>query len=294
MPEKLYNKLKRLYLMATRLRDKPSSKKELMDLLEEHGLPIESATFERDKKTLKDDFGLELVYDPTHQKYAFEAVEASEISQLIKFLQFSQLSQALNANLSSSKRILNYIDFENEYLLKGIENLNELIIATKNHQKIKFKHFSFQTRKTHSITLQPYLIKQTQSRWYVIGQTSYGKLRTFGIDRITDLILTSDSFTPPKKDIKQIFDGCIGVSEYWKEKELIQIAFHISQEPYLEHLPLHTSQKLVEKNEHEITFEYHLVNNFELRQSILKYGELARVVKPKKLVKMIHKFHAFE
>ena len=293
MPDKPYNRLKRLYLMVNQLRRSPASKTELMDLLAEHGLPVEVATFERDKKMLKDDFSLDLVYDSSSKKYRFEEVDTNEIVQLIQFLQYNQLSQALSANLSSSQKILDFIDFENEQLLKGIEHLHELIVATKNRQKIQFKHYSFQSGKTFTISLKPYLIKQFQSRWYVVGQTSYNRLRTFGIDRISDLVVTSKTFSAPKEDVKELFNGCIGVSEHWKEKELIQIAFHISQEPYLTHLPLHGSQTLVEKTENEITYEYFLVNNFELRQSILKYGELARVVKPKKLAEMIKNLKVF-
>lgn len=289
MAEKLYNKLKRLYLVVNKLRSSPASKSELLNLLQEHGLSIEVATFERDKKTLKEDFGIQLVYDAHLQKYKLEEMDDRELAQLIQFLQFNQLSQALNANLSSSVKLLDYIDFENETLLKGIEHLHQLIVATKNQLTISFKHYSFQSQKTHTITLNPYLLKQYQSRWYVVGQTSYGAVRTFGIDRISELEVSTDHFTVEKLEIREKFSNCVGISAYAMPKELVQISFEISQKPYLNHLPLHASQKLIDENENEVIYEYHVINNFEFRQHILKYGAMAKVRSPKSLVKQIQK-----
>jgi len=60
MATQSYNKLKRLFIIISHLRHKNSTIEELLRLLETHDIHIELATFERDKRTLKYDFGIEL------------------------------------------------------------------------------------------------------------------------------------------------------------------------------------------------------------------------------------------
>jgi predicted DNA-binding transcriptional regulator YafY len=286
MADKIYNKLSRLYFILNKLRSSEASKEELMQFLTEANMPVETATFERDKKTLKDDFGIVLHYNKTERNYTLQELDKGQLAQAIQFLQIHQLSAALNQPRFDRNTSLDFIEFENENQLNGIEYLESLFLATKQHQIIKLKHRRFETPNAITYTLKPYLIKQYQSRWYVVGETN-NTVKTFGIDRIEDLELTGDYFKPDSKNHKDRFMNCIGVSYINGKIERVKIAFDISQKEYLDKLPLHHSQSLVEENENNVEYEYFLVNNFELRQHILKYGHLAKVLFPPSLANAI-------
>lgn len=286
MPAKLNNKLKRLYILVNQIKNKPSTREELFKCLASHDIINETATFERDKKTLRDDFGIELMYEPSTKKYKFEEIESEQVAQLLQLLQFHQLSKLLQESFFENKKALAFIDFENEAQLKGIEFLDKLFLATKNQQIIEIKHQRFTATEASYYHVKPYLIKQYQSRWYVVGET-HNEIKIFGIDRIVDLTLLEEKFQRKKHDLKERFKSSIGVSQHTKKREHIQVAFHSSQKEYLAHLPLHSSQKLVSQNENEVVYEYFTLDNFELRQHILKYGSLAKVISPPYLVKEI-------
>lgn len=287
MATNLNNKLKRLYILVSRLKKRAATRQELLNLLDEHGLSIGEATFERDKKTLKDDFGIELMYEASDKNYTIETLDSDELAQIIQFLQFHQLSDALSVNILDGKSSLSFIDFDKEYQLKGIEYLDQLFLATKNHQIIEIKHRKFDTEKAVTYTMKPYLLKQYQSRWYIVGEIEDNKLRTLGVDRIENLTLREDKFIPKDYNLKEKFMGCVGVSDIHNERELILIAFDSSQKEFLENLPLHQSQELIKSTEQYVVYGYYVVINFELRQQILKYGSMAKVMEPKSLADAI-------
>ena len=279
MNQKLNNKLNRLYLMVSALQRNDLSKEDLFELLADHGIHIKEATFNRDKRSLKEDFGIHLDYDKTQDAYVLLEIDRENAAQLLQFLQFYQLSDFLKESIRDGASSLRYIDFENEHQLSGIEHLENLFMATKQHRVIHFKHRMFGKPEALEYTMYPYLVKQFQSRWYVVGEVN-GHIRTFGIDRITDVRLSEQKFSPYDMDLKKDFKSCVGVSRFQEDKQYVQIAFHRSQKPYLEHLPFHHSQDLLREDDELVVYEYHLVDNFELRQHILKYGSFARVLQP--------------
>lgn len=287
MAQQITNKLKRLYIIVNRLQYRRATRQELMDLLAEHGLNISKPTFERDKRSLKDDFGIELIADQSDYSYSLDYISKEDLAQIIQFLQYHQLSSALNNNLTEGKSALKVVDFENEYQLKGIEFLDRLFLATKQHQYIELHHRKFNTPKVIKHKIKPHLLKQYQSRWYVIGENKKNNLRSFGIDRIESLKLLDETFKPDSKDYRESFTSCIGISNAQKPKMIMRLQFNRHQKHYLETLPLHTSQELVEETNTQVVFEYLVVDNFELRQQILKYGSLVKVLAPTSLVEGI-------
>jgi hypothetical protein len=75
----------------------------------------------------------------------------------------------LTDSLRESKDTLNYISFESQGDLRGIENLKPILFAIKNHRKVVFAHENFDTGKQRKYTVEPYLLKEYQTRWYLVG-----------------------------------------------------------------------------------------------------------------------------
>ena len=124
-------------------------------------------------------------------------------------------------------------------------------------------------------------MKQYQNRWYVIGETEKG-YRTFGIDRIENIVTGSTKFKPKTEEAKDRFSNVIGLNYADHKIETVQLSFHPSQKPYILSLPLHRSQKEINTcNTTTFDIELRIHPNFEFQQQLLKYGSLVKVVEPK-------------
>ena len=112
--------------------------------------------------------------------------------------------------------------------------------------------------------------------------------RTFGIDRIESVTIGTKKFKPKTEEAKEKFSNVIGLNYVDHPLEKIVLSFNSTQKPYLESLPLHTSQKeIITGNETTFDIELRIHPNFEFRQQVLKYGSLIKVVEPKWLAEEI-------
>ena len=93
------------------------------------------------------------------------------------------------------------MDFESDGSLKGYELLECLLHAIKNHRIVKFSYEKYITGELNVYTLQPLLLKEYQTRWYLVGMLDDIKeLRVFGIDRISEIATTNKAFVASWRD----------------------------------------------------------------------------------------------
>jgi proteasome accessory factor B len=197
----------------------------------------------------------------------------------------------LTESLKESKDMLNYISFESHGGLRGIENLKPLLFAIKNHRKVSFTHENFDTGKQRKYSVRPYLLKEYQNRWYLVGIIGGLKeFRTFGIDRILNLEVKKEIFKPETKtDPIELFKNTVGLSYSYNELEEVVLSFTPLQAKYVKSLPLHKSQEIIEDNEKEVQVKLRIIPNFEFKQKILMLGEAVKVLEPKWLADDIKK-----
>lgn len=120
-----------------------------------------------------------------------------------------------------------------------------------------------------------------------VGETEKG-YRTFGIDRIENVVTTNKKFKPKTEEAKDNFSQVIGLNFVDHKLEKISLEFDISQKPYLQSLPMHRSQKeLANASPGKFVIELQIHPNFEFRQQVLKYGSLVKVIQPEWLAKEI-------
>lgn len=88
----------------------------------------------------------------------------------------------------------------------GTENMYGLLHAIKNNFQIKFLYRKFWNDEVKLRTVEPYLLKEFRNRWYVITIESKGSvLKTFALDRISELEITSNKFNKNSKVNIEIF-----------------------------------------------------------------------------------------
>lgn len=255
---------------------------EIKDYLFEHGFEIGDRTIQRDIEQIRFEFGIEIKYDRDKNGYYIDYENSLNTESFFRFLEIVNTAELLTESLLESKDSLKHISFDTGGGLKGIENLRPLLKAIKDNRKISFTHFNFHTDKSRKYTLKPYLLKEYQNRWYIVGIIGgIGEFRTFGIDRVENLEIKTETFKPHKKlNPIEMFNKTIGLVYSENTVQTIVLSFTPTQGKYVKTLPLHPTQKILIDDESECRISLEIIPNYELTQQILKYGVTIKVIEP--------------
>lgn len=248
---------------------------------------ISERTIYRLIKSLHNDYSIIIKFDRVNKGYYLDEDNSSNIESFLSHMEFLATAELLTASFNKKNNTLSFVEFENKATIETVPNFKTILEVIQQNLPISFNHNSFYRDKEEEYTLNPYYLKQYQNRWYVIGETANG-YRTFGIDRIKNITIGNTKFTAKTEEAKEKFSNVIGLNYVDHPLEKIVLSFNSSQKPYLESLPLHTSQKeITTANDKTFDIELNIHPNFEFRQQILKYGSLVKVVEPKWLAEEI-------
>jgi predicted DNA-binding transcriptional regulator YafY len=258
------------------------SAEELLSHLLDHGFEISKRTLERDFDAIRNEFGVEITYYRDKRGYGIDHDSSIDMPSFLRFLEIVNTAALLTESLSETKETLDFISFDSAGGLRGIDQLKPLLKAIKERRKISFQHYSFQTEKSRKYTCSPYLLKEYQNRWYLSGLVSgFDEMRTFGIDRMSDLQLSDTVFKrDEKRSPQQQFENIIGLVYSEKNKQKVILSFTRAQGMYVKSLPMHRSQKVLIDNEQECRIELNLMPNYELTQQILMHHSWVKVIEP--------------
>ena len=261
------------------------SKESLISYLSEKDFNISTRTIERDFENIKSDFGIELSYDRSRKGYYIDKDKSVKVNSFFKFLELVTLADVFRDGLKDSHKIFEYVSFDDSSSFKGIDNLKPILIAIKQGRDLSFTHYNY-FRKTYTdYTITPLIIKEYLNRWYVIGvPKDINEIRTFGIDRLSNIKKTKLSKIKKSQFKKALskFDKCIGL--YYNDQEPQEIIIKVNEEhlKYLESLPLHSSQKIIESNEKGFNLvSYNIIPNYEFTIQLLKMSIEIEVLEPK-------------
>lgn len=174
------------------------------------------------------------------------------------------------------------IQVEKAQWFKGSEHLSVLLDYIRKNTVINFDYNSFERDVAKNHELHPYLLKEYRNRWYVIGyHPVYQSVRTFGIDRISNLKATSQSFSMIKDfDPDVYFKHCIGITLAEKPVEVV-LSFSALGGKYVKTQSLHETQKILIDTKDELRVSINVMPCYELKMLILGYGDEVKVIKPK-------------
>ena len=276
--------IRRYTLIIEKIRTKQYPSFDIIkDYLFDHGFEVSVRTIQRDIEQIRYEFGIEIVYDRNRNGYFIDYDNSVNVESFFRFLEIVNTAELLTESLHDSKDALKYISFENLGSLVGIENLKPLLQAIKDKRTVSFTHHSFEKDVPNDYTISPYLLREYQNRWYLIGLfEDSGKSRTFGIDRITNLKVSTKTFKPdPKFNANELFDHVIGMVYSINKKEEVTLSFTPKQGKYIKTLPLHRSQEIIIDNDKELRITLDIIPNYEFTQKILMHGDTITVIKPK-------------
>jgi predicted DNA-binding transcriptional regulator YafY len=123
-------------------------------------------------------------------------------------------------------------------------------------------------------------MKEYRNRWYVIGKDAdKGKIKTFGLDRISDLNTAGELFEVDKKfDPEILFKHSFGITAGGKPEKIV-LKFAPLEGRFIKSQPLHPSQNIIEDDETGLTINIKVIPSYELKSAILSYGNRVEVLK---------------
>ncbi|MBK7573444.1 MAG: WYL domain-containing protein [Bacteroidetes bacterium] len=201
------------------------------------------------------------------------------------FDMFNSLNLAQNLN--------QYIHLERRRP-QGTEHIYGILHAIKNKVQVAFSYQKFWEAETTQRILEPYGLKEFRQRWYVMGkEKKNGEVRTFGLDRITNLDVTNRKFEfPANFNIEEYFKYSFGIiGPNGKKPEEIILSFDAVQGKYIKTLPLHVDQEILFENKDELRLKLFLFITDDLIMELLSFGENMMVIKPKSLAKLMKDEH---
>ena len=137
------------------------------------------------------------------------------------------------------------LSFSNNPLLKNTNILAKLYEFVANDCVLNLVYQRFTESTPEYFTLHPYLLKEYNNRWYLVGwQPDKDRIFTLAIDRIIEFEhLAEEKFNPYKGNIEDHFKDTIGITVYDDSapEDIIFWASNIIV-PYIETKPFHQSQ----------------------------------------------------
>ncbi|WP_452228455.1 helix-turn-helix transcriptional regulator [Lacinutrix sp. MEBiC02404] len=280
-------KIKRYSLIIEKIKNgRDTSFEAIKNFLFDNGFEHTKRTIQRDFDDLRNEFGVEVLYDSSKNNYYIDYDNSPNFENFVRFLELVNTADLLKESFKSKNKSLEHIVFDNSEGLQGIQYLELFLTAIKQHREISFTHYNFQKNTTTKRLLKPYLLKEYANRWYIIGeQEGVKEFRNFGMDRVSNVQLTENTFEPNTDvDINYLYHDVIGMVYSENTKQRVVLSFTPEQGQYVKTLPLHHSQQILEDTHDAFQISLDVIPNRSLVERILMYGSSVKVMEPITLV----------
>lgn len=276
--------IKRHLLLINKLKKSPCSFDELQkhlqynSELDEENYTISVRTMQRDINEIKSLYNIEIKFNRKQGVYEINDEQEDFLSDRVLDT-FTILD-----TLKLAENFSDAIVFEQRKTL-GLENIFLLVHAIKNQLEITFEHKKYWEDIVQEKSLQPYFVKESKQRWYIVGKEKLSnEIRTFGLDRISNIYVSKNRFKKPTNSVlKNLFQNSFGVIYDQKAPQKIVLEFSAFQAKYIKSLPLHSSQKIVNENKSHCTIELFIYPTYDFVMEILSMRKEVKVIEPASL-----------
>lgn len=280
MSKKLF--LKRYHLIINRLRKSGASFDDIaahmrrQSDLDGENYDVSQRTFQRDVQEIASIYNIEIaynrgqnLYEITHDAYDDRTEQLIESYEMINAL---KLSGQYSHHMVLEKR-----------RPAGTEHLLGLLHAIKNNTEVTFNHEKYWDDDDIQVRhVQPLALKEARNRWYVVANdTRDGKIKTFGLDRISELDITRQKFTPQTGfHADTYFQYSFGVINEHLPPQKIILSFSKGEANYIKSLPLHHSQQLISEDDQATVFKLYLYPTYDFVMELMSFGKEVTVLEP--------------
>lgn len=245
-------------------------------------------TLQRDKREIRNLFGIDIEYSRSHKGYYISQTESENMN-------FQRMMEAFDMfnSLNLAQDLTPFIHLEKRRP-QGTENLYGLLHAIKNRLKIKFTYQKFWEEEISQRFVEPYALKEFKNRWYIVAKDSKdGNIKSFALDRLTNLEITNQNYRyPDNYSVENSYRYCFGIiSPNDKEPQDIILSFDPFQGKYIKTLPLHDTQQILVDNNEELRIKLKLFLTEDFLMELLSYGDNMRVIEPNSLADQLKLEH---
>ena len=210
---------------------------------------------------------------------------ADDMAEIVK-----RLESRFKYNNTREARI---ISFESSPENHGVENLGDIYQAILRKNVLRISYQTFREEEAQSWTMHPYLLKEYDHRWYLLGFVAEkNSHRIFALDRMKGIkVIKQDFIENNIINADDFFRDVIGVTILPEQKlEEIELIFSPLYAPYMRTKPLHHSQYILQQYEDgSLRIKVNLIINPELIRLIMGFGQDIKVVAPTHLAQEIKK-----
>ena len=187
------------------------------------------------------------------------------------------------------------ISFSNNPYLQNSNLLGVLFDNASNQVVVELEYHTFSDTGKKTIVFHPYLLKQYNNRWYIIGAAdSDKKILNFALDRIDKVTpLPEVKYVPCEEDLAERFENIVGVTLY-EDRKVEHIIFWVSDfsKDYVITKPIHESQKHLKNDVLDALFVKYpnlrsgsifsidCIPNYELIRELSSFGKELVVLEP--------------
>lgn len=158
--------------------------------------------------------------------------------------------------------------------------------ATLHQRQANLTYHSHSSRRTSTYLVHPYRLAYAQGGLYLLAWVpQYGEVRTFAVERISEVSLLEERFTPTEELPAQAFPHSMGVHSAPPER--VELVFDPSVADYVRAREWHHSQVFSDTPEGGVHVRLEVCLDRALRSWILSFGPSAQVVGPDSLARDI-------
>jgi predicted DNA-binding transcriptional regulator YafY len=158
--------------------------------------------------------------------------------------------------------------------------------ATLHLRQASLTYYSRSSDRTKRYLLHPYRLAYAQGGLYLLAYVpEYGEVRTFATERIEDISLLEERFTPIEELPDTAFPHSLGVHSGPPER--IEIEFEPAVATYISARDWHRSQQLTDVSDGRVRLTLDVCIDHALTSWILSFGPFARVIAPDSLARSI-------
>lgn len=203
---------------------------------------------------------------------------------------------AVNGLLQDSRGLRERVMYED--IPSGNDYLLEVLKAMRENHVLAMTYQDYFDKEPRDILLEPYCVRVFRQRWYVVGVmenepkgeeptelTNQGHIRRYALDRVVKLESTDVTFKMPRDfSVSDYFADAFGIivepEEYDVETIRMKVYDINHRREYLRSLPLHESQKEVERHKDYSVFELRIAPTYDFIKEILSMGGEVEVISP--------------
>jgi predicted DNA-binding transcriptional regulator YafY len=166
----------------------------------------------------------------------------------------------------------------------GIVNVQPILEAIDVDKGIEFDYWSFNKQTKKRLVAIPYFLRTWERRWYLVAEPDnhhHGQ-SVFALERMENIVLTEHEMQPSSNiSVQDYFKGSFGINHSDEQVSVtIRIRVYGTQADYVRALPIHESQREIERTDEWTDFEMDLVPCYNFYQQLLWHREKLEVLSP--------------